>query len=39
MMSGRWDAADWVMLLGILWVGGLQAGEPVSPEACRRPAL
>ena len=35
MMRAQWDVRVCVMLLGMLWIGGLQAGELVSPEACR----
>ena len=34
-MSGRWSAWGLVVLLGIIWVGGIQAAESDSLEGCR----
>ena len=35
MMSGRWGAWGVMLLFGVLWVGGIQAGETDSLDACR----
>ncbi|MBX3344226.1 MAG: hypothetical protein R3B11_00055 [Nitrospira sp.] len=35
MMRGQWGARILVVLLGMVWVGVLQAGEPAPPETCR----
>ncbi len=34
-MRGHWSAQVLVLWLGLLWAGGLQAGEPAPPETCR----
>lgn len=34
-MRGHWSAQVLVMVLGLVWAGGLQAGEPAPPETCR----